>query len=110
MPSHRHLSPFHHSSTPAQLQEELEIKRNLLKENDADYKEMEENFNRYVFLTKTQKYTPLIYALAALHYSSQNDTGQDILYGLAGYGFGSMVEDTGYGFAGLITFFKYDFD
>lgn len=87
----------------------LEAKQELLNNNSSDYKQMRDNYNRYIFKTRSQKYIPFLYAAIALYYSDTDEDAQTLLHGLAGYGVGSLVENTGHGIGGMITFFKYDF-
>lgn len=91
------------------LMEKLTIKRDLLEKNHDDYTKIQKNFKKFVFQTKAQKWTPLFYTLVALSVSTTDEEEQKVLHGLAGYGLGSIVENTGYGIGGLITYFKYDF-
>lgn len=50
---------------------------------------------------------PIFYAVAAAYFSN-GDFKDKSLYALAGYGTGALIENTGYGIAGLITYFKFE--
>jgi len=83
---------------------ELEEANNVL--IDKKYQKIEENFDKYVFKTRLQKWLPLLYAGAAISLAN-NDADEKLLFGLAGYGAGAALENTGYGLAGGITLLKY---
>ena len=83
----------------------LNIKKQ--KELSLKYKEIDANFEQYVFQTKTQTIVPFIYAIAAI-VTQKGDLGEKALYGLAGYGTGALVENSGYGISRGVTWLRYE--
>lgn len=92
-----------------ELQLKINSEKKLINENDIIYKKITLNHKKYIFQTRMQKYIPIVYSLAALSYANKTDKSSVLLYGLAGYGTGAMIENTGYGSAALVTFFRYRF-
>ena len=88
---------------------EKKIQLGLQKQDDLNnkYREIDTNFRKYVFLTRMQKIVPFIYAAAAVSASNGN-VQQKALYGLAGYGTGALIENTGYGISRAITWLRFE--
>ncbi|ACF13680.1 hypothetical protein Ctha_1216 [Chloroherpeton thalassium ATCC 35110] len=86
------------------IKAERETVANIASKHD----QIEQNYNKYVFKTRAQKIVPFLYAAAAV-FIADGEVADKILYGLAGYGAGSLVENTGYGISAGIAFLLYRF-
>ena len=89
------------------LQSKILLSAEKQQELNNKYQEIDANFEKYVFQTRAQKYVPFIYAIAAISLTS-GTVSEKALYGLAGYGTGALIENTGYGLAGGITWLRYE--
>lgn len=85
----------------------LKQQNKFLKLIDDDFKAYSKNADKYIFTTNGKKYVPYLYMLAALSISKDNIESK-LLYGLAGYGGGALIENSGYGLTGLTAYIKFD--
>lgn len=91
-----------------ELAAKTQEQKRLQDESNRAMQEMQKNFDKYVFQTRAEKYMPILYAIAAVYFSN-GDAKDKPLYALAGYGTGALIENTHYGTARLITYFKFRF-
>ena len=84
----------------------IDIERNEEAKIQNKYNQIQLNFDKYVFKTRAQKVFPFLYAAAAL-YIADGGADEKILYSFAGYGIGSLVENTGYGISAGVTLLRY---
>lgn len=89
------------------LQSKILLSTQKQQELNDKYKEIDSNFEKYVFQTRAQAIVPFIYAIAAVSLTT-GSAGDKALYGLAGYGTGALIENTGYGLARGITWLRYE--
>ena len=88
------------------LQEKIELMRATQAEVDQKFAEINRNYEKYVFQTRAKAIVPFLYAAIGF---SMADNDEKLLYSLAGYGTGALVENTGYGLSSGITWLTYSF-
>lgn len=91
------------------LEKKIELGIDKQDEIDLKYKEIDENFKKYVFQTKSQAIVPFFYAALAIGVSD-GDYSEKALHGLAGYGTGALIENTRFGISKGITWLKFETD
>jgi hypothetical protein len=89
------------------LQSKISLSAQKQQELNDKYKEIDSNFEKYVFQTRAEAIVPFFYAIAAISLAS-GSFGDKALYALAGYGTGALIENTGYGLARGITWLRYE--
>jgi len=89
------------------LEEKILLGQDLQSQLNDKYQQINHNFRKFAFKTRAQKLIPFLYAGAAMLLIDGN-LGDKAIYGLAGYGAGSLIENTGYGLAGGITWLRYE--
>lgn len=90
-----------------ELKEINALTREREDELQEKYDLINENYEKYVFQTRAEAVVPFIYAIAAIA-ASDGENDDKALHGLAGYGVGSLIENTGFGIAKGITYLKYE--
>jgi soluble cytochrome b562 len=77
----------------------LNVQIEMLDAVAKNWKEYKGNVHAFVAETKARKYLPWGYALVALALFKRDTVQDTALVGLAGYGTGALIEQTGYGLA-----------
>ena len=91
------------------LQLMVDLERRETNKIQEKYGQIQDNFDRYIFKTRAQKFLPFLYAIAAVRVADDGPEKKAI-YALAGYGTGALIENTGYGLSNGVTFLRYSFD
>lgn len=89
------------------LQEKITLMKTKQSEIDSKFDEINRNYEKYVFQTRAKAIVPFLYAAIGF---SMADGDEKLIYSLAGYGTGALVENTGYGLASGITWLTYSFE
>lgn len=95
------------TATVNTLKEKIAVAKATQKEIDDKFDEINLNYEKYVFRTRTKAIVPFIYG--ALAFTLDGSEERPLLYALAGYGTGALIENTGYGLSSGITWLWYSF-
>lgn len=89
------------------LQVILDKEREFIGLLNSEHKKYNDNINKYIYENSAKKYLPFLYSLALMLNSSNQKLDDLALRFFAGYGIGTLVEESGYGLTGISSWMIY---